>query len=134
MEELETRLRNARRDAAENEDHPRRYQEIRDLVRQYEEELQRRPMRPPEPMERERQPRQLDRQAMRDREYPLSKTDRHREMKAFLERLRDRQLDVADEPEATELAQKLWDSRKSNPKLQDEIDQWRMLLALTRAE
>ena len=78
--------------------------------------------------------RQLDRQAMRDREYPLSNTDRHREMKAFLERLRDRQVDVADEPEATELAQKLWDSRKSNPKVADEIDQFRMLLALRRAE
>ena len=71
---------------------------------------------------------------MRDREYPLSKTDRHREMKAFLERVRDRPLDAADEAQATELAQKLWDSRKSNRQVVGEIDQFRMLLALRRAE
>jgi hypothetical protein len=137
MEELETRLRNARRDAAENEDHPRRYQEIRDLVRQYEEELQRRPMRPPEPPApppAQPDPETFDREAIRDREYPLSKTDRHREMKAFLERLRDRPLDAADEAQATELAQQLWDSRKSNRQVVGEIDQFRMLLALRRAE
>ena len=136
MEELETRLRNARRDAAENEGHPRRSQEIRDLVRQYEEELQRRPMRPPEPPKAPPpQPNSaFDREAIRDRTYPLSTTDRHREMKAFLERLRDRPLDAADEARATEMAQKLWDSRKRNPKFVDEIDQFRMLLALRRAE
>ena len=137
MEELETRLRNARRDAAENEGHPRRYQEIRDLVRQYEEELQRRPMRPPEPPApppAQPNPETFDREAIRDREYPLSKTDRHREMKAFLERLRDRPLDAADEAQATELAQQLWDSRKSNRQVAGEIDQFRMLLALRRAE
>ena len=135
MEELETRLRNARRDAAEHEDHPRRSQEKRDLVRQYEEELQRRPMRPPPaPPPARPNPETFDREAMRDREYPLSKTDRHREMKAFLERLRDRPLDAADEAQATELAQKLWDSRKNNPQVVGDIDQFRMLLALRRAE
>ena len=71
---------------------------------------------------------------MRDREYPLSTTVRHREMKAFLERLRDRELDAADEAKATEMAQKLWDSRKRNRKDVYEIDQFRMLLAIRRAE
>ena len=54
-------------------------------------------------------------------------------MKAFLERLRDRPLDAADEARATEMAQKLW-ARKNSPKVEDEIDQFRMLLALRRAE
>ncbi len=132
MEELETRLRNARRDAAENEDHPRRSQEIRDLVRQYEEELQRRPMRPPEPKAPLPQPNKtFDREAIRDREYPLSKGP-HRERKAFLERLRDNPLDATDEDRAANMAQELW--ARKNPKVEDEIDQFRMLLALRRAE
>jgi hypothetical protein len=71
---------------------------------------------------------------MRDREYPLSSTVRHREMKAFLERLRDSELDAADEDKATGMAQKLWDSRKRNRKHVYEIDQFRMLLAIRRAE
>jgi hypothetical protein len=130
MEELETRLRNARRDAAENEDHPRRSQEIRDLVRQYEEELQRRPMRPPEPKAPPPN-KTFDREAIRDREYPLS-TGPHRERKAFLERLRDNPLDATDEDRAAKMAQELW--ARKNPKVEDEIDQFRMLLALRRAE
>jgi hypothetical protein len=46
VEELQTRLQNARQDEA-MQDHPRRLQEVRALIRQYEEELQRRPPAPP---------------------------------------------------------------------------------------
>jgi outer membrane biosynthesis protein TonB len=92
------------------------------------------PKPPPPPPPAPPDPETFDREAMRDREYPLSSTVRHREMKAFLERLRDSELDAADEDKATGMAQKLWDSRKRNRKHVYEIDQFRMLLAIRRAE
>jgi hypothetical protein len=69
---------------------------------------------------------------MRNREYPLSSTPRQREMKVFLERLRDGGL--PDEAEAKRVAQLFCDSRKRHPHLVYAIDQFRMLLAIRRAE
>ena len=55
-------------------------------------------------------------------------------MKDFLERLRDSELDAADEGRAAKMAQQLWDSRKRNLAHAYAIDQFRMLLAIRRAE
>ena len=48
--------------------------------------------------------------------------------------IRDSPLAAGDKDKATELAQKLIDNRRKNSDVGDEIDQFRMLMALRRAE
>ena len=72
---------------------------------------------------------------MRNREYPLASTAGQREMKVFMERLRRGRIESEEHDDvAIEQAEKLRTAKRHHPALADEIDQWRMLLALRRAE
>jgi hypothetical protein len=94
------------------------------------------PSPPPSPKSpKGRSPIEFHRDLIRDREFPVSTTAQDRELKAFLESLRDRPLtdDAKAGWAATYMSQQML-KRTIPLHIVQAIDQFRMLLALRRAE
>ena len=72
---------------------------------------------------------------MRARQYPLTSSKKQRETKVFLERLcRGRIENQEHDDVAAEQARSVTQARFYNPDIATELDDWRMLVALRRAE
>ena len=72
---------------------------------------------------------------MRARQYPLAPSQKQRETKVFVERLRRGRIENQEHDDvAAEQARSVTQARFYNPDIATELDDWRMLVALRRAE
>ena len=72
---------------------------------------------------------------MRARQYPLTSSKKQREAEVFVERLRRGRIENQEHDDvAAGQAETLTQAKAHNPELADELDDWRMLLTLRRAE